>query len=202
MNRFIEYNNILRYDFSRQLFDDNEYHRLLGDMKEKVIPKMKRMRKDKKINFTENRSVGHFVLRANDEDDYYKKEVMDVLLDIDGFVEAVHNGNWLSATGKKFKNVVSIGIGGSYLGIEFFYKAIPNSKRMDLRLLANIDPWNIKTSLEGLDLEETLVIVISKTFTTQETMLNAECIKAWLLNGLSGFDCNKEESCHTSHVLK
>ena len=87
-------------------------------------------------------------------------------------------------TGKKIMNVICIGIGGSYLGIEFVYEALrnhkegcENAKGRKLRFLANVDPIDFGRAIDGLDLEETLVLINSKTFTTAETMLNARTMK-------------------------
>lgn len=186
------------FDFSRQLFSDDEYKNLLDEMEMVVKPKMERMLKGEKINFTENRAVGHISLRATEEDFYYKKEVIDVLNSIHEFVEEVHNGKWLSATGKKIKNIISIGIGGSYLGIEFFYKAMEDKKKMDLRLLSNIDPFNFHECISGINADETIIIVISKTFTTQETMINAFSIKEWLLKEIKGIE---QEEIIKKHMI-
>jgi len=95
-------------------------------------------------------------------------------------------------TGKKIMNVICIGIGGSYLGIEFVYEALrnhkegcENAKGRKLRFLANVDPIDFARAIDGLDLEETLVLINSKTFTTAETMLNARTMKNLFLFKLS-----------------
>jgi glucose-6-phosphate isomerase len=188
MKSVLNYKNSVYFDFHRQLFNENEYSTLLEELTEKVLPKMENMKNGDKINFTENRSVEHISLRANATDSWYKKEVQEVMDDIESFVQEVHSGNLLSSTGKKFKNIISIGIGGSYLGLEYFYKSIENEKKMNLRLLSNIDPRNLIDCLEDIDPEETMVIIISKTFTTQETIINAECVKDWLVSNIHGVD--------------
>lgn len=95
-------------------------------------------------------------------------------------------------TGKPLTNIVSVGIGGSYLGPEFVYESLrmePAAKAASegrcLRFLANVDPVDVARALEGLDPETTLVVIISKTFTTAETMLNARTLRDWLLRHLS-----------------
>ena len=89
--------------------------------------------------------------------------------------------------------VVSIGIGGSYLGPEFVFEALrtdPAASKQSLgrtlRFLANVDPVDVSRALAGLDAETTLVVIVSKTFTTAETMLNAKTIKKWLLDNVKG----------------
>lgn len=119
-------------------------------------------------------------------------DVHKVLDQIREFSEKVRSGAHVGVTGKKLTNVVSIGIGGSYLGVEFVYESIRNepaaaeaSTGRKLRFLANVDPVDVTRALEGLDPEETLVIIISKTFTTAETMLNANSVRDWLVKSLS-----------------
>ena len=102
---------------------------------------------------------------------------------------------WKGSTGKPLTDVVSIGIGGSYLGPEFVHEAFrtdPDCARSAegrrLRFLANVDPIDVARNLEGLNPETTLVVVVSKTFTTAETMLNAKTLRRWLVTAL-GPDC-------------
>ena len=97
----------------------------------------------------------------------------------------------MGATGKPLTNVVAIGIGGSYLGPEFVFEALKTESvaakeatGRSLRFLANVDPVDVSRALSGLDAESTLVIVISKTFTTAETMLNARTLKKWLVENV------------------
>lgn len=90
-------------------------------------------------------------------------------------------------TGKKITTVVSIGIGGSYLGPEFVYEALRTSKagkiaagEMKLKFLANVDPVDFNRALENVDVETSLFVIVSKTFTTAETMLNARQVKTFI----------------------
>lgn len=152
-----------------------------------------------KINRTEKRAVLHTALRAAETDKFIVDgkdvvpEVHGVLKRIAAFADEVRSGKRLGHTGKPLTDVVSIGIGGSYLGPEFVYEAMrtyaPAAKSASgrrLRFLANVDPIDVDRALEGLNPETTLVVVISKTFTTAETMLNAKTVKEWLLKGLGG----------------
>ncbi|GLE11619.1 hypothetical protein PINS_up024149 [Pythium insidiosum] len=119
-------------------------------------------------------------------------DVHSVLNAIKAFTSAVRSGAKLGATGKPIKNVISIGIGGSYLGPEYVYEALraePTAKKAaagrTLRFLANVDPVDVDRATQGLNPEETMVIVVSKTFTTAETMLNARTLRKWLVDELA-----------------
>jgi len=156
------------------------------------------------INNTENRAVMHMALRAPKS----SKIIVDgedvvpgvhaVLEKINNFSDRVRNNTWVGATGKPLTTILSIGIGGSYLGPEFVYEALrtdPNASKSaagrTLRFLANVDPVDVARALSGIDVETTLVVIVSKTFTTAETMLNARTIKHWLINGMKGVDANE-----------
>ena len=95
-------------------------------------------------------------------------------------------------TGKPLTSVISIGIGGSYLGPEFVYEALRNdpvahkaAEGRDLHFVANVDPLDVARNVEKLDAERTLIVIVSKTFTTAETMLNARSLRRWLLEKLA-----------------
>jgi glucose-6-phosphate isomerase len=126
---------------------------------------------------------------------------------IRSFSDEIRSGKWLGVTGKPLTDVVSIGIGGSYLGVEFVYEAL----RMEssaaggaagrrLRFLANVDPVDVSRALEGLNPETTLVVVISKTFTTAETMLNARTLRDWLIRSLSADAKHTADEIVARHV--
>ena len=155
--------------------------------------KVAAMASAERINVTEDRAVLHMALRApagarvEFEGANVVDDVQDVLGNIRRFSDDVRAGRWVGATGKTLTNVVAIGIGGSYLGPEFAYEAFRTdagaaeaASGRTLRFLANVDPVDVARALEGLDPERTLGIVISKTFTTAETMLNARTLRAWL----------------------
>jgi glucose-6-phosphate isomerase len=143
--------------------------------------------------------VFHIALRAPREKAFYVDgenvvpAVYSVLDRIADFTEKVRKGQWLGITGKPLTSVISIGIGGSFLGPEFVYEALRTdpvalsaAEGRQLRFLANVDPVDIARALAGIDPETTLVIVVSKTFTTAETMLNARTLKRWLVDNLPG----------------
>jgi glucose-6-phosphate isomerase len=166
-----------------------------------VEDKIKQMAAGDHINSTEDRAVMHMALRApkgysfNVDGTNVVPDVQAVLDNIYTFANEVRSGQAVGATGKPLVNVISIGIGGSYLGPEFVYEALKTSPTSaasafgrTLRFLANVDPVDVKRATDGLDPEETLVIIVSKTFTTAETMLNARTLRDWLIKGVSGAD--------------
>jgi glucose-6-phosphate isomerase len=145
-----------------------------------------------KINETEKRPVLHVALRnrSNTPILVNGKDVMPgvnaVLDKMADFSRRVRSGQWLGHTGKPIRNVVNIGIGGSDLGPVMAYEALkPFSQRdLTLRFVSNVDGTHVVEATRDLDPEETLFIVASKTFTTQETMTNAATARAWLVGKL------------------
>ncbi len=145
-----------------------------------------------KINVTEKRAVLHVALRAPKEASILVDgknvvpEVHEVLGRMAHFAERVRTGAWKGHTGKRIRNVVSIGIGGSDLGPVMAYEALRHySKRnMVFRLVSNVDGIDFVEATRDLDPAETLFIVSSKTFTTLETMTNAQSARDWVLQGL------------------
>lgn len=144
------------------------------------------------INITENRSVLHVALRAprqaiiNVDGKNVVPEVHAVLDRMAAFADRVRSGTWTGFTGRRIRNIVNIGIGGSDLGPVMAYEALRHYSQRDLRFrfISNVDGTDFAEVTRDLDPAETLVIVCSKTFTTQETMANAESAKAWLLASL------------------
>lgn len=143
------------------------------------------------VNLTEDRAVLHPALRAPNGADFralgepVSAEVEAVRAEMKAYAEALRSGNETGASGRPFKTVLHIGIGGSDLGPRLIWDALrPLDPAIDLRFVANIDPRDMAEALIGLDPETTLVIVVSKSFTTQETLLNAQAAKAWLAAAL------------------
>jgi glucose-6-phosphate isomerase len=185
-------------DFSRNLADTQTL-RMLFDLAGHVDlrGKIAAMFAGEKINRTENRAVLHTALRADkkssvlvDGEDVIK-QVHAVLTQIKTFSDRIRNGAWRGATGKKLTDVVAIGIGGSYLGPEFAVEAMRTdpvcakaAKGRRIRFLANVDPIDVARALDGLEPATTLVVIVSKTFTTAETMLNARTVRSWLTKKL------------------
>jgi glucose-6-phosphate isomerase len=145
-----------------------------------------------RINVTENRAVLHVALRAPEgssilvDGHNVVPDVHEVLGRMRGFAEEVRSGRWLGHTGRRVRNVVNIGIGGSDLGPAMAYDALrPYSDRsMTFRFVSNVDGADIAEATRDLDPAETLFIVCSKTFTTIETLTNARTARAWLLDAL------------------
>ena len=149
-----------------------------------VSEKIKKMFDGEKINTTEKRQVWHVKLRTQSEGEQVDKDVKAVQKSIETFSEAIRSGTKKGFTGKDIKTVVAIGIGGSYLGPEFIAEALKTDSEAaaaaegrQLKFLANVDPIDVKRALEGVDFETTLFVIVSKTFTTAETMLNARTVK-------------------------
>ncbi|WP_333611750.1 glucose-6-phosphate isomerase [Brevundimonas bullata] len=139
------------------------------------------------INSTEGRAVLHPALRAPAGADFHalgdavSAEVEAVRDQMRDYAHAVRSSIETGATGRAFKAVVHIGIGGSDLGPRLIWDALrPLDPAIDVRFVANVDPRDMAEALIGLDPQTTLVVVVSKTFTTQETLANAEAAKAWL----------------------
>ena len=145
-----------------------------------------------KINRTENRPVLHVALRNRSNDPILVdgKDVMPavngVLARLFEFAEGVRSGTWKGFTGKPIKNVVNIGIGGSDLGPVMVLEALQAyaARHMNFRFVSNVDGAHFRQQTRDLDPAETLFIVASKTFTTQETMTNAQTARKWLLEAL------------------
>jgi glucose-6-phosphate isomerase len=144
------------------------------------------------INTTEDRSVLHTALRLPagtplvvDGVDV-AGEVADVLARMADFSTRVRDGRWQGATGKRIRNVVNIGIGGSDLGPAMAYLALRfySDREMTFRFVSNVDPTDISEALLGLEPAETLFIVASKTFGTQETLTNARAAREWIVGAL------------------
>ena len=146
----------------------------------------------KYINSTEDRAVLHTALRLP-RDATLEVDGVDVVAEVhavldrmSAFSDKVRSGDWTGHTGKRIRNVVNIGIGGSDLGPVMAYEALKHYSQRDMtfRFVSNVDGTDFVEAVIDLDPEETLFIVSSKTFTTQETMNNAHSARAWLLDAL------------------
>jgi glucose-6-phosphate isomerase len=147
-----------------------------------------------KINVSEGRAVLHVALRAPSgtvimhDGRNVVPDVQAVLLRMSDFATRVREGGWLGATGKRIRNVINIGIGGSDLGPVMAYEALRyySVRRMTFRFVSNVDGTDFAEAVHDLDPAETLFIISSKTFTTLETMTNARSARDWLLAGMGG----------------
>ncbi|MFO0697074.1 MAG: glucose-6-phosphate isomerase [Polyangiales bacterium] len=150
------------------------------------------MFRGEKINVTENRAVLHVALRAprgatiEVDGKNVVPDVHEVLDRMSAFADQVRSGAWKGHTGKRIRNVVNIGIGGSDLGPVMVYEALRSYASRDLvvRFVSNVDGTDFVESTRDLDPAETLFVISSKTFTTQETMTNAHSARAWCLAAL------------------
>ncbi len=176
-------------DFSKNRITDDTL-RLLFDLAREagVADYRDRMFRGDKINFTEGRAVLHVALRNLSEKPILvdgadvMPGVMRVLEQMKKFSDAVRSGKWLGFTGKKITHVVNIGIGGSDLGPVMICEALtPYQDGPEVRFVSNVDASDFAHKTRDLDPASTLFIVASKTFTTQETMTNAETARKWLL---------------------
>jgi len=147
-----------------------------------------------RINATENRAVLHVALRAPRGADIrvdgvnVVPGVHEVLERMSAFAYRVRSGAWLGHGGKRIRNVVNIGIGGSDLGPVMAYEALRHCSARDMvfRFVSNVDGSDLAEAVQDLDAAETLFIVSSKTFTTQETMTNAHSARDWVLARMGG----------------
>ena len=195
----------LFFDFSKNRLDSSTISMLIDlanacGLKERA----EKMFTGVKINITEDRAVLHTALRAPrdtvvevDGEDVIP-HVHEVLDRMAAFADKIRSGSWTGHTGKRIKNVVNIGIGGSDLGPVMAYEALkPFSDRsMTFRFVSNVDGNDFAEKTRDLSPEETLFIISSKTFTTLETMTNAHTARDWSLAGLGG-----DESAVAKHFV-
>src|SRR5262245_54908316 len=182
-------------DYSKNRITD-ETLRLLLQLAEQsgLRARIDAMFRGDKINVSEKRAVLHVALRAPrgakimvDGEDVVP-QVHAVLDRMSDFAERVRGGAWKGHTGKRIRNVVNIGIGGSDLGPVMAYEALRHysDRAMTFRFVSNVDGTDFAEAVRDLDPSETLFIVSSKTFTTLETMTNARTARAWSVAGLGG----------------
>ncbi len=179
-------------DYSKQRVDDDTL-RLLLDLAEAcgVRARTEAMFAGAHVNATEDRPALHVALRAPANARFLADgadvvpDVQAVLARMEGFAADVRAGRWTGATGRPVRHVVNIGIGGSDLGPAMAARALRHySDGPRARFVSNVDPAALREALDGLDPAETLFIVCSKTFTTQETLVNAAAARAWCVGAL------------------
>jgi glucose-6-phosphate isomerase len=182
-------------DYSKNRVDDATLG-LLVELAEQsgLRGRIDAMFRGEKINVTEHRAVLHIALRAPrgasivvDGKDVVP-EVHGVLDKMAAFADRIRSGQWKGHTGKRIRNVVNIGIGGSDLGPVMAYEALKyySDRAMTFRFVSNVDGTDFVEATRDLDAAETLFIISSKTFTTLETMTNAQSAREWSLQGLGG----------------
>jgi glucose-6-phosphate isomerase len=179
----------LYLDFSKQNINSTELNQLFELAKESgLAEKINAQFSGDIINNTEQRAVLHTVLRAPDEK---KQAILGAQADeviateqyMADIVNDISSGTLLSASGEKFTDIIAIGIGGSYYGIKVALSALNtfHTTGLNAHVIANVDGAAVEEKLAKLNVNNTLVVVISKTFTTQETLLNALAVKNWML---------------------
>ena len=185
----------LYFDYSKNRITDETLKLLVRLAEETHLrDRIEAMFRGDKINLTEKRAVLHVALRAPrgasivvDGENVVPKvhAVLDRMAD---FANRLRSGEWKGHTGKRIRNVINIGIGGSDLGPVMAYEALKHysDRAMTFRFVSNVDGTDFSEAVQDLDPTETLFIISSKTFTTLETMTNAHTAKAWSLAGLSG----------------
>ncbi len=183
------------WDYSKNLVTEQTIKLLLDLARESgVQTRRDAMFRGEKINITENRAVLHVALRAPRDATILVDgknvvpEVHAVLDKMSDFSNRVRNGSWTGHTGKRIRNVINIGIGGSDLGPVMAYEALKfySDRNMSFRFVSNIDGTDFAEAVHNLDAAETLFVVSSKTFTTLETMTNAHTARDWALAALGG----------------
>lgn len=181
-------------DYSKNRITD-ETLRLLMQLAEEcsLRKRIDAMFSGERINATERRAVLHIALRAPESERIMVDatdvvpEVQAVLARMSAFADRLRSGHWQGHTGKRIRNVINIGIGGSDLGPVMAYEALRHYSRRDMRFrfVSNVDGTDLTEATRDLDPEETLFIICSKTFTTAETLANARAARQWMLNRLN-----------------
>lgn len=180
----------LLFDYSKNRITEKTLELLLELARQAgLAAKIEAMFRGERINVTEGRAVLHVALRNRSnrpillDGENVMPEVNRVLDQMRTFVEAVRSGQWKGCTGRPISDVVNIGIGGSDLGPKMVVRALTPYTRASLRVrfVSNVDAADLLHNLDGLDPETTLFCIASKTFTTQETMTNAQSAREWLL---------------------
>ncbi|MEO7320990.1 MAG: glucose-6-phosphate isomerase [Nitrosospira sp.] len=181
-------------DYSKNRITD-ETCRLLVQLAEEcdLRKRIDAMFSGEHINSTEQRAVLHIALRASEGEQVIVDgmdvvpEVHAVLERMAAFTDQLYNGQWKGYTGKRIRNIINIGIGGSDLGPVMAYEALRYYSRRDInfRFVSNVDATDFKEATRDISPEETLFIICSKTFTTTETLANAHSARKWILDELA-----------------
>ena len=183
------------FDYSKNRVTDETLKLLLRLAEESGLrARVDAMFSGEKINVSEQRAVLHVALRSprgasiEVDGENVVPGVHEVLDKMENFSSRVRSGAWKGQTGKRIRNVINVGIGGSDLGPVMAYEALKHYSQRDMvfRFVSNVDGTDFAEAVQDLNAEETLFIISSKTFTTLETMTNAHTARDWLLAGLQG----------------
>jgi glucose-6-phosphate isomerase len=195
----------LFFDYSKNRVTDETIKLLIELARESGLqPRIEQMFQGEKINVTEKRAVLHVALRAPKGESIFVDgedvvpQVHEVLDRMAAFSDRVRSGEWKGHTGKRIRNVINIGIGGSDLGPVMAYEALKHysDRSMTFRFVSNVDGTDLVEAVTDLDPAETLFIISSKTFTTLETITNAQSARDWSVKGLGG-----DESSVAKHFV-
>ena len=201
----------LLLDYSKNLITDETRDLLINLAQESNLNEwIGRMFKGEKINTSEHRAVLHTALRAprgtsvQADGKNVVPDVHRVLDQMRRYSDAIRNGSLRGHTGKQIRDVVNIGIGGSALGPLMVYEALKpyGSEQLNAHFVSNVDATDLVETLKRLDPETTLFIVSSKTFTTQETLANAQSARAWLVKQLGAEEAVAKHFAAVSTNLK
>ena len=193
--RFIAETSGIFLDYSKNRITDETLKLLIQLAEESGLrTHIDAMFSGEKINITENRAVLHIALRAPKGESIFVDgedvvpSVHAVLDKMAAFADRVRSGAWKGHTGKRIRNVINIGIGGSDLGPVMAYEALKYYSQRDItfRFVSNVDGTDFAEAVRDLNADETLFLIASKTFTTLETMTNAHSARDWALAGLGG----------------
>jgi glucose-6-phosphate isomerase len=192
-------------DYSKNRITDETLTLLIGLARAaKLRDRIDAMFAGEKINVSENRAVLHTALRAPRgtsvllDGKNVVPEVYETLDKMSAFADRLRSGEWKGHTGKRIRNVINVGIGGSDLGPVMAYEALKSfsDRRLTFRFVSNVDGNDFAEAVVDLDAAETLFVISSKTFTTLETMTNANTARAWCLSELGG-----DESAIAKHFV-
>jgi len=211
--RFEKYSlrlNDILYDFSKNRINDETVDLLYQLANEAEVPEwIEKLFSGEKINHTEDRAVLHTALRDNGDKPVFldgidiKQEIKEEREKVKKLAESIRTRQWRGAKNQAITDVVNIGIGGSHLGPLMVTEALKSHSLHDINIhfVSNIDENHINDTLEYLNPETTFFIVASKTFTTQDTMVNAETARQWYINKLGSEEfINRHFSAVTSNI--
>ena len=197
----------LLFDYSKNRIDEGVLSDLAALARQAKVEEWRdRMFAGEAINASEGRAVLHTACRAPKthevmvDGENVMPFIHDVLEKMKNFSDSIHSGAWKGHTGKPLRHIINIGIGGSDLGPSMVCEALRAYTKPGMRVqfVSNVDPSHLGETLKSIDAEQTLFIVASKTFTTQETMANAHAAKAWLIGKLGSTECVQRHFCALS----
>ncbi len=206
-NTFSIHTDLLKFDYSKNRINQKTIDLLINLAQTKELSKaITSYFEGELINHTEKRAVLHTALRSNSNKEILvdnkniSPKIKTALRKISAFSNKLIYGKWKGYTNKNITDVVNIGIGGSDLGAQMVVEALNHYRNhLNIHFLANVDGDNADAILKKINPETTVFVIVSKTFTTQETLLNAETLKNWFLRKASIFDVSKHFLAVTSN---